>query len=163
MKERVTMAQTLTRYAWSGYCLTLAMYTLVGECWITGDAASERARKAIIEAKGHFSVYDAFKEEGGVTRTILRFYAYLATNVKNLEKCATELLITSEGKGGISGDSLRMALRQEMAIFTDLFGNGERVSEISRYAANQLRTNLYDFELGREAKVLYDRIESWWD
>ena len=163
MNERMTMAQALTRHAWAGYCLILAMHTLADECWLAGEVAGDRAKKAISEAKRHFSAYDALKENGGATRTILRYYAYLATNVPELEECSTELLITSEGRGGISGDSLRMALRQEMAIFTDFFGNREKVNEISRYAANQLRTNLYDFELGREAKALYDRIESWWD
>ena len=155
------LSKNMTRIAWSGYCLALAVRSLASDCWSPITTAGPRAKTVIEEAKRHEEAYREFRDSNGAVLTALKYYTYLVINAESIEKNARDMLIVTDARGGLEADRGKMSIRQDLAIFHGLVSDKPLVDEISTYVASQIRSGIYDMEMLQEARKFYDRMEEW--
>lgn len=158
---KTRLSEGMTRIAWSGYCLALAVRSLASDCWSPISTASPGAMKVIEEAKRHEEAYREFHDANGAVLTVLKYYTYLVVNREAIEGNARSMLFATDGRGGFEADRGKMSVRQDLAIFHGLMSNKALVDEISTYVATQIRSGVYDMEMLQEAKKFYDKMEDW--
>ena len=155
------LSKNLTRIAWSGYCLALAVRSLASDCWSPISTAGPWARKIIEEAKMHEEAYREFRDANGSVLTVLKYYTYLVINAERIENNARNMLAATDGRGGFEAESGKMSVLQDLIIFHDHCSNKNLTDEISTYVATQIRSGVYDMEMLQEAKKFYDKMEDW--
>ena len=156
-------AEWIGRFTWAGHSITATMEVLCDTCGIGTDAfAAMDAPPDALDMIGTNYLYYREAEGSAMVGAMLKYFSHLAVHAGEMLETAKWLIRESERSEGMSADSIRLALMQEVAVFNEWTIDHEGREKAARYAIKMIKSDTYDIDFLRIARQTDKKIMDWW-